>query len=157
MYAFGRRHLTAQIGLLAALLFASTPLVLWEAGTAYADLAPTFFGTLTLLAVANGMAGRDERWLRLGAVLMGLTLSTKATSLTTLALLAAGLLFWRLRLLKQKPAAGGRGAGRLVPAGPGRRLALVCQVRRLHGQPGLSVLLQNFRRARLQRGPGGAV
>ena len=104
VYAFGRRHLTAQIGLLAALLLASTPLILWEAGTAYADLAPAFFGTLALLAVANGIAGREECWLRLGAVLMGLTLSTKATSLTTLALLAVGLLFWRLRVLKQKPA-----------------------------------------------------
>ena len=100
-YAFGRRHLSPRIGILAALLFGSTPLVLWEAGTAYADLAPTFFGALTLLAVANGIAGRDERWLRLGAVLMGLTLSTKATSLTTLVLLAFGLLYWRIRVLKQ--------------------------------------------------------
>ncbi len=103
IYAFGRRHLSPTVGLLAALLFASTPLVLWEAGTAYADLAPTFFGTLALLAVANGIAERNERWLWVGAVLMGLTLSTKATSLTTLALLTAGLLFWRLRVLKQKP------------------------------------------------------
>lgn len=101
VYAFGARHLSAKIGLLAALILASTPLVLWEAGTAYADLAPTFFATLTLLAVGNGMAARDERWLRLGAVLMGLTLSTKATSVTTLALLAVGLLFWRYRLQGQ--------------------------------------------------------
>ncbi|MDQ2800989.1 MAG: hypothetical protein M3Y13_15255 [Armatimonadota bacterium] len=98
VYAFGGRHLSRKIGLLAAGIFASTPLVLWEAGTAYADLAPTFFATLTLLSVANGMAARDERLLRLAAVLMGLTLSCKATSLTTLALLAVGLLFWRIRL-----------------------------------------------------------
>ena len=95
-YAFGTRHLSPTVGRLAALLLASTPLVLWEAGTAYADLAPAFFATLTLLAVANGIATREESWLRVGAVLMGLTLSTKATSLTTLALLAGGLLFWRL-------------------------------------------------------------
>ena len=103
VYAFGARFLSPRVGLLAALLFGSTPLVLWEAGTAYADLAPTFFGTLTLLAVGAGMAGRDERWLRVGAVLMGLTLSTKATSLVTLALLALGLLVWRLAMLKQPP------------------------------------------------------
>ena len=101
VYAFGARHLSRKIGLLAAGLLASTPIVLWEAGTAYVELASLFFTTLTLLAVANGIAARDGRWLRLGAVLMGLTLSTKATSLTTLALLAAGLLFWQMRLEKQ--------------------------------------------------------
>lgn len=103
VYAFGTRHLTAKTGLLAAGILASTPLVLWEAGTAYADLAGAFFATLTLLAVANGMAGRDERWLRLGAVLMGLTLSTKATALGTVALLAVGLLFWWVRMQGQTP------------------------------------------------------
>ena len=101
LYAFGARHLSRKTGLLAAGLLASTPIVLWEAGTAYVELAPVFFTTLTLLAVANGLAGRDGRWLRLGAVLMGLTLSTKATSLATLALLAAALLFWQMRLQGQ--------------------------------------------------------
>ena len=103
VYAFGMRHLTAKTGLLAAGILASTPLVLWEAGTAYADLVGAFFATLTLFAVANGMANRDERWLRLGAVLMGLTLSTKATALGTVALLAVGLLFWWVRMQGQTP------------------------------------------------------
>ena len=102
-YAFGVRFLSPRIGLLAAGLLGTTPLVLWEAGTAYADLAPTFFGTLTLLAVGAGVSRRDDKWLTLGAVLMGLTLSTKATSVVTLALLALGLLVWRLGMLKQPP------------------------------------------------------
>ena len=102
-YAFGARFLSPRVGLLAAGLLASTPLVGWEAGVAYADLAPTFFGTLTLLAVGAGVTRRDDKWLTVGAVLMGLTLSTKATSLVTLALLALGLLVWRLGLLKQPP------------------------------------------------------
>ena len=101
VYAFGARHLSPRVGLTAAGLLASMPLVLWEAGTAYADLAGMFFATLTLLAVANGLAARDDRWLRLGAVLMGLTLSTKATALATLALLALALLFWYVRLQGQ--------------------------------------------------------
>jgi hypothetical protein len=109
VYAFGARHLSPRVGLTAAGVLASTPLVLWEAGTAYTDLAGAFFATLTLLAVANGMAARDERWLRLGAVLMGLTLSTKATALSTLALLALALLFWSVRSQAQKwPQAMGR-------------------------------------------------
>ena len=103
VYAFGARHLSPRVGLLAAGILGSTPLVLWEAGTAYADLAGTFFATLTLLAVTNGMASRDERWLRLGAILMGLTLSTKATALGMVALLAVGLLFWWVREQGQTP------------------------------------------------------
>ena len=102
IYAFGARHVSRKVGVVAALLTASTPLVLWEAGTAYADLAPMFFTTLTLLAVGTGVQSGRWGWLVVGAVLMGLTLSTKATSLTTLALLAGGLLLWRLRS-KQQP------------------------------------------------------
>jgi hypothetical protein len=97
VYALGARLTSARVGLLAALILGSTPLVLWEAGTAYADLAGTFFATLTLLAFARGVAGRSRRWLCLAALLMGLTLSAKATALTTLALLALALLAWRLR------------------------------------------------------------
>lgn len=112
VYAFGVRHLSPKVGLAAAGLLGSTPLVLWEAGTAYTDLAGAFFATLTLLAVANGIAARDERWLRLGAVLMGLTLSTKATALSTLALLALALLFWWARSPHQTwPRAMGKVAG----------------------------------------------
>jgi len=105
VYALGARFLAPAAGKAGALLFASTPLVFWEAGTAYVDLATGFFTTLTLLALGQGVARRDERWLRLGAVLMGLTLTTKATALGTLSLLCVGLLLWRLRVLKQAPLA----------------------------------------------------
>ena len=101
IYALGARLLTPTVGKLSALLFASTPIVFWEAGTAYVDLATAFYTTLTLLALGQGITLRDGRWLRLSAVLMGLTLSTKATALGTLSLLAIGLLAWRLRGLKE--------------------------------------------------------
>jgi len=103
VYAFGVRLSTPRVGQVAALLFASTPLALWEAGIAYADLAPTFLATATLLAAGTGIVRREERWLQTGAVLMGLTLSTKATSLSTLLLLALGLLLWRLRFTREAP------------------------------------------------------
>ena len=99
----GARHLTPRVGVGGALLLASTPVFFWEAGTAYVDVAAAFFVTLTLLAVANGLADCDPGWLRLGAVLMGLALSVKATSFLTLALLALGLLIWRLAGCKQSP------------------------------------------------------
>ena len=105
IYALGARQINAAVGKISALLFASLPLVFWEAGTAYVDLATAFYTTLTLLALGQGITLRDNRWLRLGAILMGLTLSTKATALGTLALLAIGLLIWRLRGLKETPLA----------------------------------------------------
>lgn len=101
IYAFARRHLTARLGVGAAVLFVSLPLVFWEAGTAYIDLAVTFNTTLTLLALARGVAERSERWLLVAAVLMGLTLASKDTALGTLGLLAVGLFVWRRRWLGQ--------------------------------------------------------
>ncbi len=103
LYALGLRLASPAAGKVSALMFASVPLVFWEAGTAYVDLATTFFTTLTLLALGQGAQARDPRWLRLGAVLMGLTLSTKATALGTLGLLAAGVFVWQVRGLKQTP------------------------------------------------------
>jgi len=105
VYALGVRQITPTVGKASALLLASTPIVFWEAGTAYVDLATAFFTTLTLLALGQGMTLKDPRWLRLSAILMGLTLSTKATALGTLVLLALGLLVWRLRGLKETPLA----------------------------------------------------
>lgn len=105
VYALGTRLMSPTVGKISALLFATMPLVFWEAGTAYVDLATAFFTTLTLLALGEGIGRRDPRRLRLGAVLMGLTLSTKATALGTLLLLALGVLVWSLRGLKQSPLA----------------------------------------------------
>ena len=96
-YRLGSLLLSARIGLWGALLLASSPLVFWEAGTAYVDLAVSFYATLTLLALAHGVRAKNDAWFGLGAVLMGLTLSTKGTALGILALLTVGLLVWRLR------------------------------------------------------------
>ena len=118
IYALGRRHLGATTGVWGAVLFASTPLVFWEAGTAYADLATAFFATLTVAALANALSALrldgskappsaakpplfSTPWLALSAALMGLTLSTKATALSLLALLALGLVFVLVRVEKQ--------------------------------------------------------
>ena len=94
LYRLGARLLGARIGLWAALLFASTPLVFWEAGTAYIDLATTFFTTAALLAFFQGILDDEGHWLRVGAVLAGLALSTKATALATVLLLTLGLTLW---------------------------------------------------------------
>lgn len=95
IYGLGARLLTPRVGVWAALLLASTPVFLWEAGTAYVDIATVFFTVLTLLALANGLTQWDSDWLRIGAILMGLAVSTKATAFLTLVLLSLGLLIWQ--------------------------------------------------------------
>lgn len=94
VYAIGGRHLTPRVGLWAALLFVSTPLAFWEAGTAYIDGATAFFATVALLCVMAGLRTRQRAWLWVGAVQAGFALSTKATALAPLVVLAAGLLVW---------------------------------------------------------------
>ncbi|MBV9851933.1 MAG: glycosyltransferase family 39 protein [Armatimonadetes bacterium] len=103
VYRLGARCLTPRVGVWAALLFAATPLVFWEAGAAYIDLATTFFTTVALLCAAHGLSTGDSGWLRLGAVLAGLALGTKATALMTVLLLAPGLALWRWREEHQSP------------------------------------------------------
>jgi hypothetical protein len=95
VYRLGTLLFSSRVALWGALLLASCPIVFWEAGTAYVDLAVTFYATLTLLALTHGVRERSERWLWIGAVLMGLTLSTKGTALGVLGLLTLGLLAWR--------------------------------------------------------------
>jgi hypothetical protein len=107
IYLFCRRHLSASIGLTAAGLFVATPVIFWEAGMAYADLATAFYGILALLCLANGIQFNSRRWLFVGAVLMGLMLSTKATAVATVAL---GVVAVFVAALCRRPAASRGGA-----------------------------------------------
>ncbi len=58
VYTFAARHVTPaprgkQVGLIAALIVAATPIVLWEASVAYVDLATALFTWLSLYALFN--------------------------------------------------------------------------------------------------------
>ncbi len=103
--------------------------MIWEAGTAYTDLATTFFGCVSLLALANGMRRHDNRWLFISAVLLGLTLSTKATSLSILRFWGCGSSL----LVRQRAAVAdprfGRIRCRVGARRAGDRIALVYRIR----------------------------
>jgi len=94
-YAIGKRHFGPSVGVVAALLLAGSAPVLSEAGTAYVDLAATFFTALTLMCLLNGLKENECRWMMpLSAILMGFALSCKALALTSLAMFAGALLLW---------------------------------------------------------------
>lgn len=68
LLALGRRAQSARAGLLAAALYASMPLVLGEATTAYVDLGFAAWVFLALLCFEGATAQRsDARWLWCGA------------------------------------------------------------------------------------------
>lgn len=81
----------------AMLMLVSTPVALWEAGVAYADLATTCYTALGVFAFHRGLSEQDPRWLWLGGLLTGFALGTKYTALLTWSLLGVlgGLWLWR--------------------------------------------------------------
>lgn len=73
-------------------LFATVPTLLWEATTAYVDLAVTVYVGLAMLLLMLHIDKRQRRWLLLAAITLGLALATKHLSLVVLAIVAPGLL-----------------------------------------------------------------
>lgn len=100
-YDLGAQIVSRRVGLIAAAILAVTPTVLWEATTAYIDLATAFFVALSLAWILRYVDGGSRAALVLSALLCGLALNTKALALIALVLLAAiafagrrGVPFW---------------------------------------------------------------
>lgn len=115
VYTCGARHFSKVVGQVAAVIVATTPILLWESTTAYIDLALALFSFLSFSAALNALIpqpllpqrpeerGRGEghpSWLLLSAVLMGLALGTKSTALVFWGMGALGLLVCRVPLKK---------------------------------------------------------
>ena len=102
---FALRHLSdgRRCAPIAALALGSTPLVVWEATTAYVDLATALFTWLSVHALVNAASDVEQgragwsgslRWLVVSAVAMGFALGTKMTCLVFLALGFVGIVAW---------------------------------------------------------------
>ncbi len=97
--AFCKRHFGGGGAVAAGVLLAS-PLVLWEATTAYIDLGSALFVWLGFHALVNSSTaprdGTSVRWLVVSALCMGFALGTKATVLGFWGLCLLGILGWNL-------------------------------------------------------------
>ncbi|MES2463736.1 MAG: glycosyltransferase family 39 protein, partial [Armatimonadota bacterium] len=102
---FGR-----SVGVLAALLVASTPIVLWESTIAYIDLSTALFTWLSLYALINAaqaatLPDSEEKhnisWLLVSAIMMGFALGTKLTVLAFWGMLLLGVLGWHVATTRQ--------------------------------------------------------
>jgi len=116
MLAFCRRLFGPMVGYLAALIFATTPLVLWEASVAYIDLGMGLFTTLAafaaVCAIEEGKGKREkrkvktvfaashlfpyEKWAVLAGAMMGFALGIKYLALAPLVLVGLLLLLRRV-------------------------------------------------------------
>jgi hypothetical protein len=109
----GERRFGRAAGAIAATLFATTPLVLWEASVAYIDVGSALYTTLAAVAAIQaisearrqreaGSVGTEERnvtaWLTLAGASMGFAMGIKYLALIPLALIGLLLLVRGLKL-----------------------------------------------------------
>ncbi|HEX5438863.1 MAG TPA: glycosyltransferase family 39 protein [Gemmatimonadaceae bacterium] len=105
VYATARRYARGANAWIAVALFATTPLVMWSASTAYVDLALAMYVALVMYALARYAERRGVQWLCIAAVNLGLGLATKHLMLLVLPLICPGLalvLWWRERARRRR-------------------------------------------------------
>jgi hypothetical protein len=92
LIALGQRHATLRVGLLAAALFASLPVVLGESFTAYIDVGYTAFTLLAFFTFWTWKENGERSWLLWSAVFCGFCLGTKYLGALTFGWLGLWLL-----------------------------------------------------------------
>ncbi len=93
VYCLARRHLNGGVGRFAALIFLTVPVVMWEAGNAYADIATAMYVTLAAYAVLNWEQSRSGVWLMVCGIMCGFALSTKVFAVVPTIALCLWILF----------------------------------------------------------------
>ena len=95
IYKIAQKYLNKTYALAACVIFYSNLVVGWMSTTAYVDLARTFFELLTFSAFLIFIDKKENKYLYLSAIMMGLTISTK--------LIAVGSFLIYIPLLIKKP------------------------------------------------------
>lgn len=114
VYQLARRVVPGTSAWLAVAIFVTVPTVLWEATTAYNDLALAFHISLAVLALARYVERRSSPWFAMAALNLGIGLGTKHVALLVLAALVAVFIVW-LRVSGEK-LWGALGTGALLGA-----------------------------------------
>lgn len=96
-WSMTRRFVPAASPWFAAALFASVPTVIWEASTAYIDLALTLHVALLIYTLLRYAEAQGRQWLLLAAFNGGMALATKHLALVVVGLACLGLALhgWR--------------------------------------------------------------
>lgn len=96
VYSIGKKHFSPRAGMIAAVVFASIPLVGWEATNGYIDLGASFYVTLAVLALLYHWR-EGGKWGVFAAITLGLAAATKTTALIFIPLAAVWLVCNELR------------------------------------------------------------
>lgn len=96
-----RKHLHEKAALLAAIAFAGIPMVLWEATTAYVDLATALYSVLCVFLLFNYFDTNGRRFLVGSAIAAGFAASTKMTGLALIPLIIIWLIADRYTVHKK--------------------------------------------------------
>lgn len=92
IYALGKKHFSPLVGSVGAILFMSTPVVLWEAGMAYADLATALYISLAVYALLNWEKTERTPWLVVCGLASGFALGTKVLASVPIGVMCAWIL-----------------------------------------------------------------
>lgn len=112
--SFGAAHWERRHGALAAVIFLSAPVVMWEATSGLNDLAAALFTLLSLYAFINWWSGRGSAWLIIAGALCGLAVGVKMTSLGLLGFLAVAAFYHRAASERAGAAAAMRSAAVVI-------------------------------------------
>lgn len=96
-----RKHFNPKAAPLAALAVASMPIVLWEATTAYIDLATALYTVIAVNFLLNYLDNEDRKSLVGCAIAVGFAASTKMTALALIPLLIIWLLIDRYAAVRR--------------------------------------------------------
>jgi Dolichyl-phosphate-mannose-protein mannosyltransferase len=102
VYEMTRRYAPSASAWLAVALCVTIPTILWEATTAYIDLALAFYVTLTLYALLRYFDTHQRMWFVLTAINLGLALAIKNLALFVLIIVSGSLfihVWWKERNL----------------------------------------------------------
>jgi hypothetical protein len=97
LYAWGRRWFNKRVGLWAAILWLSNPLVIWLAASAYVDVGVALFVTLGILSFFNWQQTKEEAWLILSDAFLAFGAASKYTGLFPLCIFGLSLLYLSVR------------------------------------------------------------
>lgn len=95
IYCYLNSKLNRLAGLLGVLVFISTPIIMRMSTVAYVDLGLVFFTTASILAILHWRNGKykENKWLFISAVAMGLALGTKYNALIAWFFISLAIVF----------------------------------------------------------------
>lgn len=85
LFGLARQRYGERAGWWSALVFTTVPIVLWQSGTAYIDVAHGLYAGLGLIFACWWLESNDSKHAWLSAIMLGFAAGTKYTGLQTLA------------------------------------------------------------------------